>query len=677
MVKKIVAIVQARIGSTRFPGKVLENINGHTAIGLLFKRLSKSKKINNIVLATVDDKNNDQLANHVKNEGYAVFRGEENNVLGRYYDAALQFEASSIVRITGDCPLIDSEIVDNVITLYENEKVDYASNVDPPTFPDGLDVEVFSFESLKEANKKATELYDVEHVTPYIRKNKKFTKANLFNYEDVSKERWTLDNPEDLIVIKKIFNHFKPDIYFNQNQILSIRKEYQHYFEANKNIKRNTGSKIGKGQKLYIRAKKIIPGGTMLLSKRPEIFLPEGWPAYYSKAKGCKVWDLDGKEYIDMSIMGIGTNTLGYGHSEVDAAVMETVKKSNMSTLNCPEEVYLAERLVELNPWSDMVRFARSGGEANAISIRIARAATGKDKVAICGYHGWHDWYLAANLGKGKELDGHLLPGLEPNGVPRNLNKTVYPFKYNDIDSLIEIIDSHDIGVIKMEVSRSEEPKNNFLKNIRDLATKNNIVLIFDECTSGFRETFGGLHKKYGIDPDMAMFGKTLGNGYAITACLGRKEIMEAGQSTFISSTFWTERIGPAAALKTLEVMENIKSWEIISETGKKISERWKKLAEKYNIPLKISGLPALANFTIMSNNWLKYKTFITQEMLKNGYLAGNSIYVSIAHNDSYIDAYFETLEPIFSKIQDFEKNNDIDSHLDGPVCHSAFERLN
>ena len=201
--------------------------------------------------------------------------------------------------------------------------------------------------------------------------------------------------------------------------------------------------------------------------------------------------------------------------------------------------------------------------------------------------------------------------------------------------------------------------------------------MIFDECTSGFRETFGGLHKKYGIDPDMAMFGKTLGNGYAITACLGRREIMEAGQSTFISSTFWTERIGPTAALKTLEIMENIKSWEIITETGKTIEIGGKKLAKKYNIPIKISGLPALINFTIESNNWLKYKTYITQEMLKNGYLAGNSIYVSIAHNQSYIDAYFKILEPIFSKIQDFEKNNNINIQLDGPVCHSGFERLN
>jgi glutamate-1-semialdehyde aminotransferase len=149
-----------------------------------------------------------------------------------------------------------------------------------------------------------------------------------------------------------------------------------------------------KGQDLYSKAKKLIPGGTMLLSKRPEMFLPDNWPSYYSKTKGCDVWDLDGVKYCDMSIMGIGTNTLGYSHDEVDKAVIDTVQKGNMSTLNCPEEVYLAEKLIEMNPWADMVRFARSGGEANAIAIRIARAASGSDEVAICGYHGWHDWYL-------------------------------------------------------------------------------------------------------------------------------------------------------------------------------------------------------------------------------------------------------------------------------------------
>lgn len=434
---------------------------------------------------------------------------------------------------------------------------------------------------------------------------------------------------------------------------------------------------MGTGQKLWRRAKEVIPGGNMLLSKRAEMFLPERWPAYFSKAKGCTVWDLDGNPFIDMCIMGIGTNTLGYGHPEVDDAVRATVDAGNMSTFNCPEEVWLAERLVELHPWADMARFARSGGEANAIAIRIARAASGRDKVAVCGYHGWHDWYLSANLGDDKSLDGHLLPGLEPNGVPRNLKGTVLPFNYNDFAGLEALTNTHDIGVIKMEVARNSGPEDNFLQKVRDLATRKGIVLIFDECTSGFRETFGGLHKKYGVEPDMAMFGKALGNGYAITATIGRREVMDAAQSSFISSTFWTERIGPSAALKTLEVMEQLRSWETITRTGEGIRKRWQQLSAKHGLELDHWGLPALTGFSFKGDNALAYKTLLTQEMLKKGYLASNSVYVCIDHTADVVDGYFESLDPIFALVRECEDGRDVMTLLEGPVCHAGFKRLN
>ncbi|MBN1185617.1 MAG: aminotransferase class III-fold pyridoxal phosphate-dependent enzyme [Bacteroidales bacterium] len=434
---------------------------------------------------------------------------------------------------------------------------------------------------------------------------------------------------------------------------------------------------MGKGQELYKKAKTLIPGGTMLLSKRPEMFLPDLWPSYYSKAKDCRVWDLDGNEYIDVSIMGIGTNILGYGHEGVDKAILRTIKLGNMSTLNCPEEVELAEKLIELHPWANMVRFARSGGEANAIAIRIARAASGKDKVAICGYHGWHDWYLSANLGDEQRLASHLLPGLDTAGVPKCLRGTVFPFNYNNYQELLDIANNHNIGVIKMEVSRNMGPEDNFLHKVRQLANERNIVLIFDECTSGFRQTFGGLHKMYNVVPDMALFGKALGNGYAISAVIGKREIMEAAQKTFISSTFWTERIGPSAALATLKVMERIKSWEIITKTGNDIKKRWQQLATKYQISINQWGLPALAGFSFTSKNNLAYKTYITQEMLSKGYLASNSIYVCIEHSVEILDGYFDAIEPLFADIRSFEDGRDVYSMLKGPICHAGFKRLN
>ncbi|CAN7357783.1 aminotransferase class III-fold pyridoxal phosphate-dependent enzyme [Devosia sp. LjRoot3] len=434
---------------------------------------------------------------------------------------------------------------------------------------------------------------------------------------------------------------------------------------------------MGTGQDLWNKAKRLIPGGNMLLSKRPEMFLPEQWPAYFSKAKGCRIWDLDGRELIDMTIMGVGANTLGYGDERVDAAVVTTVMRGNMSTLNAPEEVELAERLVELHPWADMARFARTGGEANAVAIRIARAASGRDGVAICGYHGWHDWYLASNLGEDDSLAGHLLPGLDPQGVPRNLRGTVFPFGFNDIAALEALIATGKIGVIMMEVARTFDPSPDFLKKVRELATANGIVLIFDECTSGFRQSFGGLHKLYGVDPDMAVFGKALGNGYAVTAVIGRREVMEAAQNSFISSTFWTERIGSAAALATLDVMAQTQSWEVITGIGRDITRRWRELAAKHGLDISTSGLPALTGFAFKGANAAAYKTLISQEMLDKGYLAATSVYTSVAHTPEIVDGYFDALDPVFALIAECEAGRDVGSLLRGPVCHAGFKRLN
>ena len=433
---------------------------------------------------------------------------------------------------------------------------------------------------------------------------------------------------------------------------------------------------MGKGQKLYIKAKTIVAGGNMLLSKRPEMFLPEQWPSYFTKTKGCKVWDLEGKEYID-TLMMPGTNTLGYSHPEIDEAVKKTITDGNMSSLNAPEEVELAERLIELHPWAEMVKFARSGGEANSIAIRIARAASGKDNVAFCGYHGWHDWYLASNLADSNGLDGHLLPGLNPNGVPRNLKGSVHPFEYNDFDALESLVISKNIGVIKMEVFRNKEPEDNFLEKVRNLATDKNIVLVFDECTSGFRKNFGGLHKLYGVEPDMAMFGKALGNGYAVTSVIGRRKMMKAAESTFISSTFWTERIGSSAGITTLKVMEREKSWEKITATGEMITKKWKELAKEFDLSITTTGLAALTGFSFKSSNALAYKTFITQEMLKVGYLSATAFYTSTSHTREIISEYFKALKPIFAIIKECEEGRDIMNLLEGPIAHNGFKRLN
>lgn len=674
---KVVAIVQARVGSTRLPNKVMKPIGGTPMIGLLLSRLSGAKEVDEIVVATPEDPRNAPLAAYVRECGFGCEQGNEKDVLDRYVEAARKHRADVVVRITGDCPLVDPALVDACVRRFRELGVDYLCNNYPPSYPDGLDIEVCTFAALERAHTETRKPYDREHVTPYLREPGLFATATMTCDDDHSALRWTVDELSDFLVIERIFAHFAPRTDFTWEEVLRLQTAQPEIFAGNRDLVRNEGGVLGTGQKLWKRAKTLIPGGNMLLSKRAEMFLPNQWPAYFSKAKGCRVWDLDGNEYIDMSIMGIGTNTLGYGHPEVDDAVRATVGAGNMATFNCPEEVYLAEKLVELHPWADMVRFARSGGEANAIAVRIARAAAGKDKVAICGYHGWHDWYLAANLGDGENLDGHLLPGLEPRGVPRVLRETVLPFSYNCFDELEALVDREDIGVIKMEVTRNEGPRDNFLEKVRELATRRGIVLIFDECTSGFRQTFGGIYKLYGVEPDMALFGKALGNGYAITAVIGRRSVMESAQSTFISSTFWTERIGPSAGLKTLEVMAREKSWERITAIGTEVRTRWAALAEKHGLKIKLSGIPALSTFAFEGPDALAYKTLLTQEMLAKGYLASTLFYACTEHTPEIVDGYFAALDPVFGLIRECEDGRDVMSLLKGPICHAGFKRLN
>jgi len=445
---KIIAIVQARMESTRFPGKVMKNVNEKKLIESLLQRLSQSQMIDKIVVATSSHESNVDLKNFVESIGFSCEVGSQDNVLERYVTVGKKYNADVIIRITGDCPLIDFSIVNLCIKKFLALKVNYLSNTLNPTYPDGMDVEVIKFDTLVESLAQTRDFFDLEHVTPYIKKSDQYSKYSLEGVEDNSSVRLTVDLPEDLVLISKIMEHFYPRLDFSLEEIINFTKQYPELLEINSHIPRNEGSKINKGQKLWNRAKKVIPGGNSLLSKRPEMFLPEIWPTYFSKAKGCKVWDLDNNEFLDMSLMGVGTNILGYGNPEVDEAVNRVIADGNMSTLNSPDEVYLAEKLIALHPWADMVKFARTGGEANAIAIRIARAASGKDQVAICGYHGWHDWYLSANLGKSPQLDGHLLPGLEPNGVPRNLKNTVFTFSYNDYEQLLTIVKNNNIGVI-------------------------------------------------------------------------------------------------------------------------------------------------------------------------------------------------------------------------------------
>ncbi|MFH1686492.1 MAG: aminotransferase class III-fold pyridoxal phosphate-dependent enzyme [bacterium] len=429
---------------------------------------------------------------------------------------------------------------------------------------------------------------------------------------------------------------------------------------------------------LQDRGKKIIPGLTQLLSKRPDQFAPDVWPAYYSRAEGAYVWDLDGNRYLDMSIGGIGATVLGYADPDVDDAVRGAISRGVACSLNCPEEIELAELLCELHPWAEMVRLARTGGEATTMAVRIARAATGRDKVAICGYHGWHDWYLAANLADDRTLDGHLLPGLRPAGVPRALKGTARAFAYNRLDQLQQIVSEigSELAAIVMEPIRSAEPQNGFLQEVRRIASRTRAVLIFDEISAGFRLTTGGAHLVLGVEPDVAVFSKAIANGYAMAAVIGRRAVMEAAQDSFISSTMWTESIGPSAALATIYKFRRLNVADHLVSLGRRVQQGWTEAAERNGLAIDVGGMRPMSHFVFEDDLRQSMKAYLVQLMLQRGYLASNAFYAMYAHTHQDVEQYLQAVDVCFAEVQLARRTGNLDRKMVGQPAAAGFGRL-
>lgn len=446
-------------------------------------------------------------------------------------------------------------------------------------------------------------------------------------------------------------------------------------------------------QTLYREAKAIIPGGTQLLSKRPEMFAPDVWPAYFEQAIGCEVIDTDGRRFIDMSHGGILSCILGFSDPDVNAAVIRRVQLGNMSTQQTADEVELARLLIEIHPWAQQARFTRCGGEAMAVAVRIARTLTKRNNIAVCGYHGWHDWYLAANLRPSEDeslppsigkhpselkLDAHLLPGLHPAGVPRQLADTVHAFRYNRLEELDEALErcGGELAAIVMEPTRSVDPASGFLEGVRERAKRYGAPLIFDEITSGWRLCLGGAHRLYGVMPDMAVFAKALGNGFAMAAVIGRRDVMEAAQESFISSTYWTEGVGPAAALAAVKKMMRIDVPAHLAQLGTRVMEGWKALAIKHSLPLRVSGRPASCALAFDHPDNAALLTLMTTRMLNAGFLAGASCSLTLAHEMYHVERYLAALDEVFGELSYALTAGDVTSRLTGAVKHSSFSRL-
>ena len=666
MAKKIIAIIQARQTSKRFPDKILKTIHKElNSLDLLKIRLKTSKLIDEIIFSIPKNKKNSCLKKFLLKKNYTFFEGPENDVLKRYYLTAKEFKATDIIRITSDCPLIDGKTVDDHLKIYFKNKSNYLTNQIDRSFPDGYDIEIFSFKQLEKLNKIAKLKEDREHVTTYLKRN--LENITTVNYKkDLSNLRITLDFKKDLTIIRKIFKNFN-NFNFNLEQIYKYCKKNR--LIVNKN---------NKGQSFWKIAKNILPPGSMLLSKNPDLFLKNKSPAYFKKAKGCHIWDLEKKKYIDFCYMGVGTNILGYSNENVNKAVKKVINDGNCSTLNGTEDIELAKKILEIHPWFEAVRFGRGGAETNSVAIRLSRAFNGKNNIAVCGYHGWHDWYLSANY-KSKSLENFLFKDVQTKGVISNPKQKSHIFNFNNLKEFKSIMKHKNYTCVIMEVKRNLEPNVNFLKYIRKYCTKNNIVLIFDECSSGFREILGGFHKKLKIYPDISMFSKAVGNGFPITILAGKSKIMNESFNTFISSTYWSERIGPAAALATIKEMERLKSWDIICKSGDYFRKKLKKIAKRHKIKITLNSSKSIINFQIIGKyKHIVYKNFISQEMLKHKILFNDTVYISVAHTVKIIDHVLDKLDDIFKSIRIYEKSEILFSKLEQDLSSvSFFKRVN
>jgi len=437
-------------------------------------------------------------------------------------------------------------------------------------------------------------------------------------------------------------------------------------------------------KKLQEYAHKIIPGLSGLLGKRPEMYLPGGtWPTYYSKAKGIHIWDLKGKKYSDFTMLGVGSCVLGYSDPEINEIAKKVISEGPLTTLNPPEEIILAEKLLDIHKWADQVKFARTGGEMVAVAVRLARSYTKREKILICGYHGWHDWYLAANITGNRNLNNHLLPGLDPKGVPKGLKKTVIPFNFNNFADIKNIVKKQaaEAAAIILEPARNTLANKTFLQALRSICDQNGCVLIFDEITCAWRNDTSGIHKELGVNPDLATFGKTMANGIPMSAIIGKKEIMEEAKNTFISSTNWTERLGPACSIAFLNKHKRLRLGKILQKNGEKIRKIWSDAADNADLEIKMSGILPLSSFKIISDKkedkWPAIITYFIQEMLKHNILASDRCFSNYCQTEKELSKYKKACDKIFKKISYLTSKNKIEENLEGPVKQMGFKRLN
>jgi len=680
----VVAIIQARMGSTRLPGKILADIEGRPMLWHIANRVRRATTVRRLVIATSTARSDDVVGEFCRAHEIACFRGSETDLLDRYYRAARESAADTVVRVTSDCPLIDPQVIDRIVSVFFAEKCDYATNTIRYTYPDGLDTEVFSFAALESAWRQAARPADREHVTPFLKTSGLFRVCNVENEIDLSKRnlRWTVDEPSDLEFARAVYARLRRRGVFGYRDVVRLQEEEPDLHQINDGRICNEGyykslvaesaisprrQVLTRSRELKARAERLIPSCTQTFSKGPTQFVQGVAPVFLARGQGSHVWDVDANEYIDYP-MGLGPVILGHNYPEVTEAVQRQLQEGSAFSLPHPLEVEVAELLSEIIPCAEMVRFGKNGSDVTSAAVRVARAYTGRDLIACCGYHGWQDWYIGTTT--------------RSNGVPKPVQALTVTFEYNNIQSLRRLFAEHPqrIAAVIMEPIGIQEPTDNFLQEVRTLAQEEGALLVFDEVVTGFRVAVGGAQEYFGVTPDLACVGKAMGNGFPISAIVGRRDVMELFDEVFFSFTFGGEAISLAAAKATIEVLRGKKVIPHLWEQGQRLKDGYRVFAAEHGITdfTHCLGLPP-HTVTVFRNEQgqesLEMKSLFMQECLKRGVLFSGVQNTCFSHSPADIDTTLRVYNAAMKILADAIRHGTVREKLEGEPVQPVFRR--
>lgn len=680
----ITAIIQARMASVRLSGKILMDIMGKPLFWYFVERIKRAKTVNQIIIATTTKKEDNIICKFAKKSNILFYRGKENDVLDRFYQAARMYRVKNILRVTPDCPLIPPEVIDKVVSEYLKGDYDYVSNTLFYTYPDGCDVEIFSFKTLEKAWKEAKDSVDREHVTPYIRNSGKFKIENVENESpiDPREYKWSVDRIEDLEFVREIYKYlYKNRRVFLYREIMNLLKRHPELKQINSKAVMNEGyyrsflksSKIRPKKiniknslKLKEKAQELIPSCSQTFSKSPSQFIRGVSPVFLERGKGSHIWDVDGNEYIDYA-MALGPIILGHNYPVVTGAVKKILEKGITFTLPHRLENELAELLCEVIPCAEMVRFGKNGSDATSGAVRLARAFTGRDKIACCGYHGWQDWYIVTTT--------------RNKGIPEEVKKLTLTFEYNRIETLEKIFNdnSKQIACVIMEPVGIIEPQDNFLQKVKDLTHKNGALLIFDEVVTGFRFALGGAQEYFKVTPDLACFAKAMGNGFPIAAVVGKREIMKLFEEVFYSFTFGGEIVSIAAAIATIKELKNKNGFQHLWEQGRKIKDGYNVFVKELGLSevTQCIGFPprTIITFRNRKGKNLVLKSLFQQECIKRGILFTGSHNICFSHSNKDINYALKVYSTVLKIMKEAIKKNKVKKMLKGKPVEPVFRK--